>query len=142
MNEIFIRLVAALAAPSDNDPTTDDYARWTEILKAIFRLRDVQAHAFLTAINISGLPNESPSALLQRAHAHAKELLPRLLVEYREAKAKAATETNHSKYLRREADNDPFIDGACLTRDAYAGRGEMEPEQLEKIDAWGNIVRS
>jgi hypothetical protein len=139
MNEIFIRLVAALAAPCDSDLNTDAYARWTEILKAIYRLRDTQAHSFLAGINISGLPNEPPAALLQRANVHAKELLPRLLIEYREAQTKAATETNHNKYLQREANADPFLDGACLTRDAYAGRGEMEAEESAKLDAWGNV---
>lgn len=142
MNETFVRLIAALAAPCDSDPGIDDYARWTEILRAIYRFRDAQAHSFLAAINAAGLPNEPPTALLIRSHRHAKELLPRLLMEYREARAKAETETNHNKFLRQEADTDPFLAGATLTRDAFAGRADIEPEQPAKLDAWGNVVRS
>ena len=52
---------------------------------------------------------------------------------------KRKTETNHSKFLRSQAESDPFIDGANLTRDAYAGRGDAEPEQPARLDSWGNV---
>jgi hypothetical protein len=107
MNETFIRLVAALAFCGTNEPGNDEYARWTALLQAIYRLRDTQAHSFLAAINLSGLPNESPSALLARAHSHAKQLLPQLLAEYREIKKIEAAETNKNKFLREQAASDP-----------------------------------
>jgi len=84
-----------------NEPGNDDHWCWKEILKAIYRLRDTQAHSFLAAINLAGLPNESPSELLLRSHLHAKQLLPKLLVEYREAKIDEAADTNKNKFLRR-----------------------------------------
>jgi len=140
MNEQFIRLVAALAV-CDETPGTDEHTRWTEILKAIYRMTYQPAHEFLARINMSGLPNESPAALLTRAHQHAKQLLPLLLLENPEVKANAATETNYEKYVRREREFDPFLDGANLTRDAYSGKSQIEPEQKVTTDRWGNVVQ-
>jgi hypothetical protein len=139
MNETFIRLVAALAFCGTNEPGNDEYARWTVVLQGIYRLRDVQAHSFLAAINLAGLPNESPSELLLRAHQHAKQLLPQLLAEYREAKKKEAADTNKNKFLRQQAESDPFLQDANLTRDAYSGRGELEPDPPTLLDPWGNV---
>ena len=139
MNETFIKLVAALAFCDTTEPGNDEYARWTAVLQAIYRLRDTQAHSFLAAINLAGLPNESPSSLLQRAHSHAEQLLPKLLVEYREAKRKEAADTNKNKFLRQQAESDPFLQDANLTRDAYSGRGELEPDPPTLLDPWGNV---
>ena len=108
-------------------------------MKAIYRLNRAPAHSFLAAINLSGLPNESASGLLLRSHLHAKQVLPKLLVEYREAKVNEAADTNKNKFLRQQAESDPWLLNANLTRDAYAGRGEIEPEQPAKLDAFGNI---
>jgi hypothetical protein len=43
--------------------------------------------------------------------------LPELLRAYHEAKAQAEAETNHNKFLRQQAESDPFLEGANLTRD-------------------------
>jgi hypothetical protein len=137
MNETFIRLIFC----DTLEPGLDEHARWTAVLQALYRLRDDTAHAFLSSINLAGLPNESPTDLLSRSHRMARELLPGLVREYREAKAKADAQTNHNKFLQSQAEGDPFIDGANLTRDAYAGRGNAEPEQPAKLDAWGNVIQ-
>ena len=142
MTDTFIRLIAALACCNSPEPDLNEHARWTAVLQAIYRLRDVQAHSFLAAINLAGVPNESPSALLLRSHQHAKQVLPKLLVEYREAKRKEAADTNQNKFLRQQTASDPFVEGANLTRDAYAGLAEAEPEQAIKIDSWGNVIQS
>jgi hypothetical protein len=93
--------------------------------------------------SISALPNESPPALLLRAHQHAKTVLPKLLVEYREAKSREAADSNKNIFLRQQAESDPFIgEDTQLTRGAFAGRGAMEPEQPARIDAWGNVIQS
>jgi hypothetical protein len=60
-------------------------------------------------------------------------------VEYREAKAKAEAETNHNKFLRTLAESDPFVEDAHLTRDAYSGRGEPEPDHPILLDPWGYV---
>jgi hypothetical protein len=138
MNETFIRLVAALAF-CGNEPGNDEYAQWTAVLQAIYRLRDAQTHSFLAAVNLSGLPNESPSELFLRAHRHAKQLLPQLLTEFREGKRKEAADTNKNKFLRQQAESDPFLQDANLTRDAYSCRGELEPDPPTLLDPWGNV---
>ena len=71
------KTVAALAYCDVSKVGIDENARWTAVLQGIYRLREVQAHSFLAAINLSGLPNDSPSELLLRAHQHAKQLLPK-----------------------------------------------------------------
>src|SRR5258708_5813845 len=106
MNETFIRLIAGLAFCDTPEPGLDEHARWTAVLQALYRLRDERSHAFLSSINFAGLPNESPAELLSRSHRMAKELLPGLVREYREAKAKADAETNHNKFLRQQAESD------------------------------------
>jgi hypothetical protein len=137
-NETFIRLVVAALAYCD-DPGCD-HARWTEILTAIYRMRYEPAHAFLSSSNAAGLPNESPAELLLRCHHMAKQLLPQLLREYRQQQAAKENDTNYAKFLREQADTDLFLDGANLTRDAYAGPGDVEPERPAKLDRWGNVV--
>jgi hypothetical protein len=141
MNETFIRLISALASCGANEPGNDEHACWTETLKAIYRLNHPPAHSFLASINLSGLPNEAPAELLLRSHRTAKAYLPELLRQYQAEKAKSDAETNHTKFLQSQSENDPFIDGANLTHDAYAGRGDAEPEQLAKIDSWGNVIQ-
>lgn len=141
MTDIFLKLIAQLSVcgPS-NEPSVDDHALWTATMRSIYRLNDPQAHSFLAAINLSGLPNESPSALLLRAHQHAKALLPKLLVQHRDAKEKAEKETNHNRFIQEQAVSDPFLgEETQLTRDAFAGRGAIEEEQAVKIDGWGNV---
>jgi hypothetical protein len=80
MNETFLRLIASLATcgPS-NEPGTNDHRRWTETLKAIYRLNHAPAHCFLASINVAGIPNEAPDSLLLRSHQMAKAPLPELL---------------------------------------------------------------
>ncbi len=109
-------------------------------MKAIYRLNHPPAHSFLAAINLATLPNESPSALLLRAHSHAKAVLPKLLVEYREATSKTDKETNHNRFLQEQTESDPFLENANLTRDAFSGRGAIEEERPVKLDGWGNVI--
>jgi hypothetical protein len=85
--------------------------------KPLYRLNHSPAHAFLAAINHGAAANESPAALLLRCHQMAKKYLPELLRAYHEAKAQAEAETNHNKFLRQQAESDPFLEGANLTRD-------------------------
>jgi hypothetical protein len=141
MDEIFIRLVVSLATcePS-NEPGTDNHRRWTDTLKAIYRMNHPPAHAFLASINLAGIPNEAPESLLLRAHQMAKGLLPSLLRDL-QTKEAGASETEHEKFVRQESSFDPFLENANLTRDAYSGRGEVEPEQPVRLDRFGNCVR-
>lgn len=136
----FIRLVDVLAFCDQPNPGIDDHARWTETLKAIYRLNHPPAHSFLASINLRGLPNEAPAELLLRCHRMAKAYLPELLREFEAKKAKADAETNHTKFLRQQAESDPFIgEDTQFTRDAFAGRGDVEPERPARLDAWGNV---
>jgi hypothetical protein len=141
MNETFLKLIAQLSLCS-NDPTVDDHANWLATLRALYRLNHVPAHEFLTRINKGASPNEAPAELLLRSHQMAKAYLPELLREYRQQQAAKATDTNKSKFLREQAASDPFVEGANLTRDAYAGLAEAEPEQVARVDRWGNVVES
>jgi hypothetical protein len=142
MNETFITLVAALALCHTNTPENDEHARWTATLKAIYQMPYEPAHAFLTSINLTGLPNESPAELLLRSHRMAKAYLPELLRQYQAEKAKSDAETNHTKFLHQQAESDSFLgEDTHLTRDAYAGRGDVEPEQRAKLDVWGNVIQ-
>jgi hypothetical protein len=142
MNETFIRLISALASCGTNEPGNDEHARWTETLKAIYRLNHPPAHSFLASINLSGLPNEAAAELLLRCHRMAKAYLPELLRQYQAEKAKSDAETNHNKFLRQQVESDPFLgEDTQLTRDAYAGRGCAEEEQPAKLDAWGNVIQ-
>jgi hypothetical protein len=70
----------------------------------------------------------------------AKALLPELLREYLAAQAAKAREINHDQFLRQQAASDPFLgEDAHLTRDAFAGRGDVESEQPAELDAWGHV---
>lgn len=140
MDEIFLRLVASLAVCDPNEPGTDNHQRWTDILKTIYRLDHPPAHAFLASINMAGFPNEAPDSLLLRSHQMAKALLPQLLRDLR-TKESAPAETQHEAFVREESAFDPFLEDSTLTRDAYAGRGEVEPEQPVRLDGFGNCVR-
>lgn len=139
MNETFLRLIASLATcgPS-NEPGTNDHRRWTETLKAIYRLNHAPAHCFLASINVAGIPNEAPDSLLLRSHQMAKAPLPELLRDVKTKEA-ATAETEHQTFVRQESSFDPFLEDVNLTRDAYAGRGEVDPDKPLLLDAWGNV---
>jgi hypothetical protein len=142
MNETFIRLVGALSFCDAPEPTIDEHARWTAVLQAIYRLRDIQAHAFLTSINNAASRNEAPAALLLRAHEMARTYLPVLLRQYQAEKVKAESDTNHDKFLRQQSESDPFLgEETQLTRDSFAGRGDAEREEPARLDAWGYVRR-
>jgi hypothetical protein len=64
----------------------------------------------------------------------AQKLAAILLPAFQRAQAKEAGVTNHQKFLREAANYDPFLEGSNLTRDAYAGRGEVER------DSWADGV--
>jgi hypothetical protein len=138
MNETFLKLITRLSL-CGNDPTVDDHANWLATLRALYRLNHVAAHEFLTRINNGASPNEAPTELLLRSHQMAKTFLPELLRQYRAEKAKAENETNHTKYLKAQGESDPFLQDANLTRDAYSGRGELEPDPTTLLDPWGNV---
>jgi hypothetical protein len=97
------------------------------------------AHAFLASINLAGIPNEAPESLLLRSHQMAKALLLSLLRELQTKEAEAS-ETEHEKLVRWESNFDPFLENTLLTRDAYRGRGEVEPEKPVRLDRFGNCV--
>ncbi len=60
---------------------------------------------------------------------HAAQQLSRLLLPvFRRAQAEEAKLTNYAKYLREAATRDPFLENASLTRDAFAGMGEIESD--------------
>ena len=45
----------------------------------------------------------------------------------------------NDQFIKQESDFGPFLDGANLTRDSYAGRGELETDPPTVVDAWGNV---
>jgi hypothetical protein len=144
-DKVFIRLISALAEPSSLpsawDSTTDSDTVRTSALKALYRLPSTDAHKFLTVLNNDAPPNESPTALLARANRAATELLPRLHREYQSQLEAEARETTHDQFIKQESDFDQFLEGANLTRDSYAGHGELEADPPTVLDAWGNVRR-
>jgi hypothetical protein len=90
-------------------------------------------------LNNDAPPNESPTALLARANRAAQELLPHLIRKYRSLLEAEARESAHDQFIKQESDVDQFLDGANLTRDSYAGRGELEAESPTVVDAWGKV---
>jgi hypothetical protein len=57
-----------------------------------------------------------------------------LLPEFQRAELKAVRETQHQKFLREASKFDPFLDGGTsLTRDAFAGMGEIESDTGEMV---------
>lgn len=107
MDERFLSLVVSLATcePS-NEPGTDNHRRWTDTLKAIYKMNHPPAPSFLASINLAGLPNEAPESLLLRSHQIAKGLLPQLLRDLRTKEA-APAETQHEQFVREESSFDP-----------------------------------
>jgi hypothetical protein len=144
-DKVFIRLISALAEPSSLpsswDSTTDSDTLRTAALKSLYRLPSTDAYKFLTVLNNDAPPNEAPVALLSRASKAAKSLLPHLLRKYQDLAEAATRETEHDKFVRQEASFDPFLEDANLSRDAYSGRGEVEPEKPLHLDHFGNCVR-
>jgi hypothetical protein len=142
---IFIQLISDLAKPSSLPdawkPSTDADALRTSVLKNLYRLNSSDAHKFLALLNTEAPPNESPTALLARAHRAAQELLPRLILKYQSLAEAEARKTAHDRFIKQESDFDQFLEGANLTRDSYAGRGELEADPTTVLDAWGNVRR-
>ena len=74
---------------------------------------------------------------IRAARKFARLLLPVFL----KVRSEEARITNYAIYLREAATRDPFLEGASLTRDAYAGQGEPEPEEIVQFDERGNVRR-
>jgi hypothetical protein len=92
-------------------------------------------------LNAEAPPHETNTAFLARAHKAAVDLLPRLLLKYQKLLEAAARETAYDQFLNNESAYDPFLEDANLSRDAYAGRGEVEPDKPVRLDGFGNCVR-
>jgi hypothetical protein len=144
-DKVFIRLISDLAEPSTLpnawESTTDSDTLRTTALKALYRLQSTDAHKFLTVLNNDAPPNEAPVALLSRANRAAQQLLPHLIRKYQSLLEAEARETAHERFLKDESAYDPFIEDTLLTRDAFSGRGEVEPEKPVRLDRFGNCVQ-
>jgi hypothetical protein len=142
-DKVFIRLISDLAKPSTLPDawttSTDSEPFRTTVLKSLYQLRSSDSQKFLTMLNNDAPPNESPTALLSRAHRAAQELLPRLILKYQSLVEAETRETAHDKFMKTESEYDPFVEGTNFTRDSYAGRGELEPEKPIRLDRFGNI---
>jgi hypothetical protein len=142
----FVRLIAELAKPSVlpnawGDASGDSETVYrTAILRALARLGSSDARKVLTVLADAAPPNETAAAMLVRANRAARELLPALLCEFQSRLNAEAAETNHDNFIRMESDSDPFLENANLTRDSFAGRGEIEPERPGKVDPWGYVT--
>jgi hypothetical protein len=142
MNEQFLRLIAALAAPypyGDGDPYLPSrFSRYqTDLLKAIWKMRKYPpALTFLATINHTEWPAETNDQRSLRAHRLAKEWLPVLLSEQQ----KLASENEMTKFKRQHAEIDPFIDEQTnLTRDSYSGQTPADDLDYT-LDSRGNMV--
>jgi hypothetical protein len=89
--------------------------------------REVSSNGSIIVSELSGILRDQ---VLQRVGEYAAILLP----EFRRAEAEEAGVTNYKKFIREAANYDPFLEGSNLTRDAYAGRGEVER------DSWADGV--
>ena len=144
----FVRLIAELAKPSVLPSGWDDSASGdsetvyrTAILNALARLGTSDARKFLTVLADAAPPNETAAAMLVRANRATKELLPVLLREFQSRLNAEAAETNQEKFVRKESDSDPFLgNDTHLTRDAFSGKAEIEPERPAKVDQWGYVT--
>ena len=59
----------------------------------------------------------------------AQQLSRLLLPAFRRAQVKTERETNHEQFIREAGAVDPFLEtDVSLTRDAYAGLSEVEPD--------------
>lgn len=149
MTERFLQLMSALVRENTRTYESSkafvleqDKERWraenrTAILREIWKIRSYEpALSFLTAVNISGCPDELSSALLNRAGRIAAQWLPTLTNRAQSL----ASETEMTKFQRRQNDNDPFLDAETnLTRDAYSG--QVPADDLDySLDSRGNIV--
>jgi hypothetical protein len=139
----FVRLIAKLAQPSELPTGSGDTetAYRTAVLKALVGLGTSDARKFLTVATDSAPPNEAPAAMLLRVHQTARQLLPALLRKFQSRLNAEVAETNYEKFIRNESNSDPFLENANLTRDSFAGRAKIEPEQSAKLDRWGNVRR-
>jgi hypothetical protein len=103
-----------------------------EALREIAQLRgNPVVHKMLSAINRE-VPADGGTRdqVLYAAQKLSKLLLPAVLkVRFEETKL-----TNYAQYLRGAATRDPFLENASLTRDAFAGMGEVEN------DSWDDVV--
>jgi len=142
-DKVFIRLIARLAEPSALpnpwEPATDSNAVRAAALRSLSLLRTSDLTKFFSVLSTAAPPHETVDAFRTRAHEIAKSMLPRLLREFQKQVAKEASETTRDQFLRNEAAFDPFLENANLSRDAYSGRGEVEPEQPLLLDHWGNV---
>jgi len=139
----FIRLIYDLgkdsSLPNGWTPSTD--ADRSAALKQLSRLNSSDSRKFLTVLNTDAPPHETEAAFNSRTSKAARQLLPHLLRKYQELVKAAASETEHEKFINAESEHDPFLeDTTFLTRDAYAGRGEVEPEKPLQLDSWGNVI--
>jgi hypothetical protein len=76
-------------------------------------------------IILNRLDRDERDRVLQKVGEYARVLLS----AFSRAQAKEAKVTNHEKVLREAGTRDPFLDGDVnLTRDSFAGRGEVEPD--------------
>jgi hypothetical protein len=98
-----------------------------EALREIAQLQgNPVVHKMLSAIN-----REVPAdgGTRDQVLYAARQLSKLLLPAFRRAQVKASRETNHENFIRKAGDFDPFLgNDVSLTRDAYAGLGEVEPE--------------
>lgn len=144
----FVRLIAELARPSllpnnwdDSTSGDSETVYQTAVLNALKKLGSSDARKFLTVLADAAPPNETAAAMLVRANRAARELLPVLLREFQSRLNAEAAETNHEKFVRKESDSDPFLgNDTHLTRDAFSGRAEIEPERPAKVDPWGYVT--
>jgi hypothetical protein len=109
--------------------STDSNSSQSAALKSLYRLGSSDSRKFLTVLNTEAPPHETADAFMSRASKAARQLLPHLLRKYQELVKAAASETEHEKFINAESEYDPFLeDTNNLTRDAYSGRAEIEPE--------------
>jgi len=127
-NSRIIQLLTSLASspmpsPGFETPENEFERHQQEKHKALLELARLQT--------VSELSGSSRGLVLNRVSKYAAVLLSALL----RAQGEEAARTNHEKFLREAADYDPFLDGGVnLTRDSYAGLGEVEP------DTWSQSV--
>jgi hypothetical protein len=88
--------------------------------------REASLNGTIIVSELSGILRDQ---VLQRVGKYAAILLPELL----RVQAKESSMTNHERFLREASKFDPFLEGGTsLTRDAFAGMGEIES------DTWGD----
>ena len=144
-DKYFVQLISRLAQPPELPDaftaSADTDILRTEILKALRRLPSTDVDKFFAVLNAEAPPHETNTGFLARAHKAAKDLLPHVLRKYQSLLDAAARETSHQRFVKDESAFDPFLEDANLSRDAYAGRGEVEPDTPLKLDRFGNCVR-